>query len=182
MLRSMSSPIETGTVTSAEPSPRPRFESCVPIALDDVLQRVRVALESSSRIRGMVLPSGRIELTVSDDDRHVWSPQLTIDVSPSGESESRLVARFGPHPHVWTLYVGLYALSVIFAVCCAVWGASQIVLGESPWALYLAPIAVVFALLVYGASFVGQGMGSEQMYRVRAFLEAALEVEQAPTG
>lgn len=125
----------------------------------------------------MVLDAGRIELTVSDADRHVWSPQLTIDVESVDEEHARLTARFGPHPHIWTLYVWLYALSVFFAIACAVWGASQSILGRSPWALYLTPIAVVFAGLVYGASFVGQGLGSEQMYRVRAFLDDALEIE-----
>ncbi|MCA8971412.1 MAG: hypothetical protein KDC95_16585 [Planctomycetes bacterium] len=143
----------------------------------EVLERVREALKAHrDGITGMVLPTGRIELTVSDAVRHVWSPQLTVDVEAADERSSRLHARFGPHPHVWTLYVALYAVSVIFAIACAVVGASQLTLGMRPYALYLTPFAVILAALVYGASYVGQGLGSAQMYSVRAFLEDSLGI------
>lgn len=161
---------------AARPRPRPRFERTVPLPRDEVLARVRAALGRAPSIRGLVLPTGRIELTVAEAEQHVWSPQLTVDVVDGPEeSGSTLRARFGPHPNVWTLYVALYAVSVFFAIACAVYGASQAILDRTPWALWLTPIAVVLAALVYGASFVGQGLGSEQMYRVRAFLDAAVD-------
>lgn len=163
------------------PTPRPRFEHEVDLPRDEVLARLRSALHANKdRIQGMVLPTGRVELTVSDAERHVWSPQLTVDVedSAAGDMRSRLRARFGPHPHVWTLYVALYALSILFAIACAVIGLSQLTLGMKPWALYWAPLSFVAVGLIYGASYVGQGLGSAQMYAVRAFLEEAVGVDQ----
>ena len=159
----------------ARPRPRPRFELRVDATPEVILARVAQALKQSTTktIRGLVLAEGRIELRVSDKERRLWSPQLTVDVRPEGDG-AHLRARFGPDPHVWTMYVTLYAASVVFATACGVWGMAQMILHRTPWALYLAPLAAVFAGLVYGASFVGQGLGSEQMYRVRAFLEEAL--------
>jgi len=162
------------------PRPRPRFELRATGDAAAILARVKAALAASDLV-GMVIPPTRIELTVSERDRHLWSPQLTVDVEDDEDGAS-LKARYGPHPHVWTLYVALYAISVFVAIACAVWGFAQVLMGGTPWALYLTPIAVVLAGLVYGASFVGQGLGSDQMYALRAFLEHAIldEAEDEP--
>ena len=166
-----------GAAVATRPRPRPRFELESVLAREEVLARVKARLRGQDAVRGLVLPHGRIELTVSDHERHIWSPQLTVDVEPEGEASSRMRARFGPHAHVWTMYVALYGVSVMFAIGCAVYGASQWTLGREPWALYLTPLAVVFSALVFGAAWVGQGLGSDQMYALRTFLEQALETE-----
>lgn len=46
--------------------------------------------------------------------------------------------------------------------------------GSKPWGLYLIPISFVLSGLVYGASYVGQGLGSLQMMELRSFVESAL--------
>ena len=53
--------------------------------------------------------------------------------------------------------------------------AVQLLLGEAAWALYCAPVALVAAALVYGASYVGQGLATAQMYELREFLEETVE-------
>lgn len=162
------------------PRPRPRFELRCARPPAAVLDAIRRALSEADSLRGLVIPPSRVELTVPHAERHLWSPQLTVDVTPDGEG-SRIRARFGPDPHIWTLYVALYSLSVVFALGCLMVGVSQWVAGQSPWALYLTPLALVLAGLVYGASFVGQGLGSEQMYRLRSWLEARVaELDAAP--
>ena len=153
--------------------PRPRFDLHVPIGREEVLKRVKDSLLISEMIQGHVFPPDRIELTISERQRHLWSPLLTVKIQEEAQ-QSHLHAKFGPHPHIWTLYVALYALSVMFAIGCAVFGISQWLVGSTPYALYLTPIAIISAALVYGASFVGQGLGSEQMYEVRAFLDNAV--------
>lgn len=84
---------------------------------------------------------------------------------------TRLSARFGPAPAVWTLYVALYAVSLIMTLLCVAFGFAQWSAGQTPVALYFAPVALFCAGLVYGASYVGQGLGSAQMYALRAFVE-----------
>lgn len=121
------------------------------------------------RIRGLVLP-GRIELTVHPDDQHLWSPQLTVDIIES-EKGSRLRARFGPHAHVWTMYVALYAAVVCFTLAALVGGSAQLTLGDSPWAFWGAG-------MIWLLAFVGQGFGNDQMYALRAFLEKTSEASE----
>lgn len=159
--------------TSSKPRPRPRFELTVGLPVAEVLERFRGALGRSEQVRGLALDYGRVELTCSENEVRFWSPQLTIDVVEEGEG-ARLRARFGPHPHVWTLYVALYSTSLAFAVGCVIFGISQWMVDDQPRALILIPVSFVLSGLVYGASYVGQGLGSLQMQELRNFVETAL--------
>jgi hypothetical protein len=138
-----------------------------------VLERLRAALARNPRISGMVLDTGRVELIFSEEKVRFWFPQLTIDVEAEGDG-AVLRARFGPHPHVWTLYVMLYSTSLAVLVGCIMLGISQWMVGSQPWGLYLIPISLILSGLVYGASYVGQGLGSLQMMELRSFVEKAL--------
>ena len=154
---------------------RPRFELHTELGVPAVLERVRVMLEENQDVQGLVLDSGRIELTLVEEKVRFWSPQLTIDAEPKESGAgSVLRARFGPHPHIWTLYMALYSTSVAFAIGCIMYGASQWVVGAEPWSLLLIPVSVVPSALVYGASYVGQGLGALQMQELRSLVERAI--------
>ena len=169
-------PVAEAMSNPVRPRPRPRFEleRAEPPAV--LLPRMKAAIDRhQEHVQGMVVPPHRVELRVPDDQRKAWSPQLTVDVTPTDTGGSQIRARFGPDPHIWTLYVALYALAVFGAFVCLAFGVSQWVAGQSPWALYLTPLAAVLAGLVYGAAFVGQGLGLGQMYALRTFLDEALD-------
>ena len=122
----------------------------------------------------MHLDESKVDLLPAEDQVHFWSPQLSIVLRPE-DAGTRLDARFGPNPHVWALYLAAYAVSILGAIGCAMFGLAQLVLGQDPWALYLTPVAILLAGLVYGASYVGQGLGSAQMCELRHFLSTAIE-------
>lgn len=154
---------------------RPRFELTSELDVTSVLDRVRSAVGQNQQADGMVLDSGRIELTLNDEKIRFWSPQLTIDAEADERGSGTVLrARFGPHPHVWTLYLALYATSVALAIGCVMFGVSQWMVGAEPWGLYLTPLAVVLSALVYGASYVGQGLGALQMLELRSLVEQAI--------
>lgn len=91
-----------------------------------------------------------------------------------------LEGRFGPHPHVWTMFVAIYAHIAFLAIGGSMYGISQWMLHESPWALWLVPGAGLLAGVVYLSAFYGQGLGSEQMYVLRSFVADALEADEEP--
>ena len=157
------------------PRPRPRFELESELGAQEVVRRVHEALKHSKQVVGLT-HEGRLELTVPNDAQHLWSPQLIVDVEER-DSGSLLRARFGPHPAVWTMYIALCAVLVIVAMLALAFGFSQWLIDQTPWALWVAPGAAVLAALAFGAAFVGQGLSSEQMYELRAFLDRTLELE-----
>lgn len=161
---------------AARPRPRPRFELSTAFSPSEAKERVERLLEENDDVSGMVM-EGRIELTIPPPEQHLWSPQLTIDIEESADSGSTLRARFGPHPHVWTMYMAGFAILLTGAMVSAVFGFSQWVINHDPWAFWLTPVFGILAALVFGAAFVGQGLSSEQMYLLRSFLTHAIEAE-----
>jgi hypothetical protein len=161
------------------PRVRPRFELTTPLALGAVVSRVRARLSEDVAVDGLVLED-RVELVSESSAKHLWSPQLTVDLTETAEG-TRLLGRFGPHPHVWTLYVLIHAVGAFTTIGAAMFGISQYIAGLSPWALWALPASPLLAALVWALAFVGQGLGAEEMYRLRRFLERALD-DSDPTG
>ncbi|GAB4207907.1 MAG: hypothetical protein OHK0013_25890 [Sandaracinaceae bacterium] len=134
-------------------------------------------IEGSARLRGLALEE-RLELGIDGKENHFYSPQLVVRVAPEGNG-ARLEAHFGPDPYVWAFYVmGSGGLTVL-TFFATMFGIGQWMVGQTPTALLVAPGAAVLAGLVYGASFVGQGLGSEQMYFLRHALVEAVDGHDA---
>ena len=158
---------------SSLPRPRPRFELTSPLVAEEILTKVGACLQEDPKVMGAVFPPDRIEVTIGEG-QHIWSPQLAVVINSTDEG-SHLCCRFGPHPHIWTLYVALYALFIILAIASASFGVAQLSADKTPYALFVAPVCLILAGLVYGGAYVGQGLGTDQMYQLRSFLDHCLE-------
>jgi len=51
---------------------------------------------------------------------------------------------------------------------------SQSTLGMPAWGFLGVPVALALAAFTYGAAFIGQGLGAEEMYVLRSFVDEAL--------
>lgn len=168
---------------SRRPRPRPRFQLRTPLPPSEVRQRVQARVKKDARLRGIAFEH-RLELAIGGGESHFYSPQLVVKVERAAEGGSRLLVRVGPDPYVWAFYVlgtGMLSIVTLFSI---LFGLVQWSLGQTPLALYVAPAAALVAGLVYGASFVGQGLGHEQIYFLRSTLTDAVEgveVDEPPT-
>lgn len=169
-------------MTAPRPSPRPRFSLRSPLAPSELRKRTNAFIQSTPTVRGIAFDH-RIEIAIDGDEHHFWSPQLVVDVKAS-EGGAELEAQFGPDPYVWAMYLLGYGALSIASFFAAMFGIAQWMLERTPTAFIVAPVAAVLAGLVYGASFVGQGLGSEQMYFLRATLTKLAEAgeEAGPEG
>ena len=157
---------------------RPRGELAISETAELLLERAESRLRSPScSLCGLVSPT-RIELHVPPSRKHLWSPELRIDVRQEGE-QCRLVGTYGPHPHVWTLFVGVYAVLAFLAFLAVIFAVAQWTLQSEISALY---VLLGLLLLAVGArllAFVGQGLGRDQIVELRAFLDEVI-AEGAP--
>ncbi len=159
------------------PSPRPTFTLTSALPPPEIRKRVNELVKTSTRLRGIAFDD-RIELAIGGSEHHFWSPQVVVRMRPEGQG-AVLEARFGPDAYVWALYRFLYGTMILVTSWAVMFGLVQWSLGQRPLALLVAPALGVVAGLVYGASFVGQGLGSEQMYLLRATLAQLAECDDA---
>ena len=151
-----------------------------------VLGALPPLLEAHPRLTGTLFRRHAV-LGVREEARHFWSPQLHLEVRlPDADDEDappapQLHGRFSPHPHVWTMFMALYGVLGALGLAGLIAGLSQWTLGDAPWALIAIPVALALGGFVYGATFIGQGLGAEEMYALRSLLDRAIERADQPS-
>ena len=162
---------------------QPTFTVNVPLAADDVISKIRAAI-NSPELRGHAVSAGQcVEFTIDAGQRRFWSPHLSVQVceSESGPG-SELYCRFAPRPEVWTMFMFFYFLAA-FAMCGAgVYGYVQRMLEQSPWAWIVIPVGLVTIALLHIASLIGQGLSVDQMTLLRQRFDRALEIAVGGAG
>lgn len=158
---------------------RPVFELPLEVPPARVLARLRAEMsDDDCPIEGSILRESA-ELTTHTRDLHFWSPHLSVAFREQG-GRAVLQGRFTPHPGVWMLFMGIYGILGMGAVGALVFGVSQAMLGWSPWALWGVPAFLALIAFVYGAVFIGQGLGAEEMHVLRSVVERCAEGAPEP--
>jgi len=117
------------------------------------------------------LPSGK---------RKMWSPWLHLDVNevPDSPSTAAIFGRFTPAPSIWTAVMFSYLTLGVIALGGGLFGYSQWLVGEAPWALWLMPACALLAIITLLASRTGQALAREQMGEISSVVERGIP---APT-
>lgn len=166
---------------------RPRVEVELPCSSRDAIENLYARLSASPlRVKRTRVPGGgrdsgprdeaHVVLTVPAADQHVWSPWLTVELSPRGDA-THVLARFSPHPSVWTGFAfGYLTLGVVFAVALVIAGSAALLPGGGQsWALWVAGGAALVMAGMWWASQIGQRLARAQMDTLRDELDRAID-------
>ena len=159
----------TAQIDNGRPRIRPQFTFEVRLPRDDVIERLRDGLEAKRWPLSGAVSSEHVDVRMNEERRHTWSPWLTLWVEEQ-DAGSRVRGRFGPHPDIWTLYLGLYAAVILVSGAIGLYGVAQWMIDQSAWGLWALPAGCLGVLLVWASAFVGQGLSTEQTMIMRAFV------------
>lgn len=140
-----------------------------------LLERVRARMAAAAdQVAGRVYRRTAF-LTVAPARAHFWSPHLEVQFTDAPEGGCHVQGQFGPHQAIWTTFVIIQLIFGVLALGAGIFAFSKWSLGQDagPW-LGLFAAMMLGGGFSYGAAYVGQGLGSDQMYDVRAFVDAAL--------
>jgi hypothetical protein len=155
----------------SRPRVRPEFVRPLLVAPQEFHLALAHALaDGAGSCRGQTFSGGAI-LRVRSGDQRVWSPALHLQVERCEGDEWQIHGRFSPSSPVWTAFLAIYLVLVCVAIGGLCYGGAQITLGQTPWAFVAFPVALALAAFTYGAAFLGQGLGAEDMYELRSFVE-----------
>lgn len=162
------------------PRMRPPFRLQLPVPGAALMSEIEARLANPDALLVGSVLRRHVELTVLERDRHFWSPHLTVDVLDD-EGATVLRGRFGPHPHVWTMVMGVYGVLALVAMFSAVFGLSQWNLGWQPWAMWGIPVAAIAGGLLWLSSLAGQRAAYPQMQALEHFFrDCVARVSSAP--
>jgi len=154
---------------------RPKFNFDFPIAQDKALDLLIGVMDNDDHpIEGRTA-GNHLMLVIPIKDRHFWSPWLNIEAKDVGSgsdtysSITHITGRFSPNPSVWTGFMLVYSSLAVLTFLASIFGVSQLVMGNTPWAFYFIIVLAAIAGAMYWASLIGQKIALEQMqllYRV----------------
>ncbi|WP_338392083.1 hypothetical protein [Fulvitalea axinellae] len=137
---------------------------------------MKEALQSSEKRCVGIVNDNYIVLKVPLEDRHFWSPQLSLTLTEDN-GETLIKGRYGPKPSVWTLFAFGYAALGILTLFIGMYGLSTWSLGMDSSALWWIPALVGLAVLLYLSAQAGQKIGAEQMFTLHHFFEDATKTK-----
>lgn len=114
-------------------------------------------------------------ITICENKRHFWSPWMHLEVR-SADPVRHIVGRFSPHPSIWTGFIFSYLAIGVLMFFAMMFGVSQQLSKQSPWAYYVIPIGLVIALVLWFASKAGQKLAHDEMAQMKSKLEQSLRL------
>ncbi len=166
------------------PKMRPTFSLAVDLTHDQAIDRIRGLLEHPGGSFAGKVVGRHIMLTVSEKDRHFWSPWLDMEVTEDGregggESEAggavTVHGRFMPHPSIWTGFIAAYFFLITFALFAACYAYAQWATEKSPTALWLVGLCALVTAAIWWSAQVGQRLARGQMEVLREVVGEALK-------
>ena len=151
---------------------RPRFKEELSQSLEEFKTVVSKALESTSEFSGLVSDNYCV-IRIPVEQRHYWSPQLTLSIEKPQEGEKNIIVRglYGPKPSVWAIFFMSYAALGVLSLFAGVFGLSQVLLQKPAPILWSIPLMAGIAVVLYLIAQGGQKVGAEQMFRIHHFYE-----------
>jgi hypothetical protein len=132
--------------------------------------------DSAESIRASIIDH-HIILKVPTAERHYWSPQLSLELE-AHHGGTLIRGLFGPKPAVWTMFMFLYAAVGFFTLMGLIFGLSQMMIDQTPWALWSFPAGVGIILIIYMVARAGRAIGSEQMHMLHRHYQAIVGTEE----
>ncbi len=154
---------------------RPRFKIESPLGVEEVLEKLKNALnEKDATCKGRVSP-GYVTLFIPPQEQHYWSPQLSLTIEEF-KNGSLLRGLYGPRPTVWTVFVFFYAIGLATLIISML-GLSYLTLGKPAAILWIVPVLVIIFLSLYLVAHFGKEMGYDQIVKLHRFLENSIDLK-----
>lgn len=153
---------------------RPRFKEELTWTTEEFKERIQGALDENQEFSGLV-SERYCNILIRPEERHYWSPQLTLNLEVTSEMVLEVRGLYGPKPSVWAVFFMSYAALALLSLFAGVFGLSQVMLDKAAPILWAIPAMGLIALVLYLFAQAGQKVGAEQMFRIHHFYETVIK-------
>lgn len=153
---------------------RPRFKEEIAWTAEEFKEQIQHAIDENQEFSGLV-SERYCMIKIRPEERHYWSPQLTLNIEVNLEKRLEVRGLYGPKPSVWAVFFMSYAALALLSLFAGVFGLSQVMLDKSAPILWAVPAMGLVALILYLVAQAGQKVGAEQMFRIHHFYETVIK-------
>ena len=150
---------------------RPRFTLTSHASVAEICSRYKAILITKQGPFAGKVRHGYISVYPSEDQRHYWSPHLSITIESDEDNPDTTILRglYGSAPSVWTMFVFFYAIMALAIVIITVIGLANRSIGESSSILWALPLLFILAASIFATSYFGQRKGHDQIEIIDEF-------------
>jgi hypothetical protein len=158
---------------------RPTFLIKTDLSTEQAVQRIKYSFthrvdDGLSRDYHTQFNGHHAMISIDESKRHFWSPWMHLEVR--NDDQQRVIAgRFSPHPSIWTAFMFAFLSLGCLTLFAAMFGVSQQMSGQSPWAYYFIPIGLLVAAVLWFISQAGQKLAHAEMEQMLSRIEASLD-------
>jgi hypothetical protein len=149
---------------------RPTFVLEAPLTTTDIMQCVRLGLTDGSLDYECQFTSHHVVVALQPTKRKFWSPWMNLEIREV-DNASELFGRFSPHPSIWTAFMFSYLTIAVLIFFATMFGVSQQLAGQTPWAYFVIPCGLLIAAGLWFASKAGQRLAQVEMEQMRSVIE-----------
>jgi len=117
---------------------------------------------------------GYLCVRILEQDRHFWSPRLTLSIESAEDGKTVIEGIYGPNANVWSLFLYGYLIVGTLAVFAACIGLVQAMLGHTPLGLWVLGLMLAAVVTLYLVAQFGQKLGVQQTFVLHQAYEAAI--------
>lgn len=153
---------------------RPHFTQTLDFELEEAQARIIEEVErGEDRCEVKNFP-GFVCLRIPEQDRHFWSPRLTLSFEREEDGTTRIEGIYGPNANVWSLILYGYFFAGSAGVFAGSLGVAQWTLDRTPWGLWIAGAMAAVMIAIYVSAQFGQKLGAVQTFRLHQIYESAM--------
>jgi hypothetical protein len=157
---------------------RPTFALETELSEEEVVQRIQNTFsgnpdgEPANNFQGQFV-RGHAMISINQSARHFWSPWMHLEIRES-DQHRLVIGRFSPHPSIWTGFMFSFLAIAVLIVFAAMFGVSQQLSGQTPWAYCFIPCGLSVVALLWFISKTGQKLARDEMEHMRSSIEKCL--------
>lgn len=115
-----------------------------------------------------------IGMHIAAGERRAWSPRLFLELEVVDDHTTRIEGVYGPEIEVWSIFLYGYLMTGVLGSLSAMYGFTQLYIGQAPWALEVTGATAIGALLLYLGAQMGQKLGAVQTMQLHQAYQAAI--------
>ncbi len=153
---------------------RPSFSQTLDFTQEETRTRIIDGIaEHDKRLELKCFP-GFMTLRIPEQDRHFWTPRLTLSLYDTEQGGTRIEGVYGPNANVWSIFLYAYLFIGSASVFAGIFGFCQWMIGISPWGLWLLALLISLSVALYVTAQLGQKLGAWQTFQLHQAYEAVI--------